>query len=410
MPVKNKGRKPRNPKTKPYFPHASGYWAAKIGGRTKYLARWETSLADLEQIYQAKVKEAADAATAQEPVLVEADQLTVKQVANLYVNAKGDEAEAGDMSWITWRNYRNELEWFTKRYGARPVASLEPADFTALNKDLKAAFGYKDHERRIATLRMAIQWAFDNGYLDVVPRYGTQFRAPGKRVYRKERAEKTDKLFTAPELRRLVAAADDRMRAMILLGINCAYLQSDLAALPIRFGEAKVQKQVVSLEGDNPFIRFDRPKTNERRKSPLWPETVSALLKVIDDRKEGLIFRTRLGMPLVHIHHEKDEHGRVRKATHCDAVGKPFRELCSRIGCHVEGRGFSSLRSTMATRAWQIEGLDAAKFAAIHWVMGHKLQGAEVSKMADVYVQDIDIATLRLVSDPIRLWYLHSEK
>ena len=47
MPVTNKGRKPRNPKTKPFFPHSSGYWAAKLGGRTVYLARWDTPLPDV---------------------------------------------------------------------------------------------------------------------------------------------------------------------------------------------------------------------------------------------------------------------------------------------------------------------------------------------------------------------------
>ena len=408
MPVKNKGRKPRNPKTKPYFPHDSGYWAAKIGGRLKYLARWATPLADLDRIYQEKWKEAEEAAAKDEPVL--ANQITVKQVANLYVNAKCEEAEAGDISWLTWRNYRNELEWFTKRDGSRPVSSLDPTDFAAMNKDLKSEYLYKDHERRVATLRMAIQWAYDNGYLDVVPRYGTQFRAPGKRVYRKERAEKVDKLFSASELRKLIEAADDRMKAMLLLGINCAYLQSDLAALPIRFRAAKVQKQKMDLTADIPYIRFDRPKTGERRKCVLWPETVNALKTVIGDRTEGLVFLTRMGLPLVHIHHDKDDQGRVLKATHCDAVGKPFRELCVRAGCHVEGRGFSALRSTLETRAWQIEGLDAAKFAAIHWIMGHNLQGPEISKMADVYAQDIEVATLRHVTDPIRDWFLHSAK
>lgn len=407
MPISSRGRKPRNPRTKPFFPHASGYWAAKIGGRTQYLARWQTPPSEVERLYHERKRALEEASSDGPEVAVGSDTITVKQVANLFVNGKAAEAEAGDLSWLTWRNYQNELVWFTEQIGHRPAASLEPPDFARLNAALKAKFNYNEHRRRVATLRMAVRWAFNNGYIDREPRFGTQFKAPGQRQCRKERAKKVSKLFAAPDLQALVEAAEEPMQAMILLGINCAYLQSDLAELMVQFEDGSRNRLHL---GQGPFIRFDRPKTGERRKCPLWPETVEALKKVIGDRTKGRVFETRRGMPLVHIRRSCDEQGRVLRATHCDAVSKAFRELRREVGCYAAGRGFSALRSTFEARAWHITGLDAANFAAIHWIMGHGLRGPEVSKMADVYVQDIEVATLQLVTDRVRDWYLHSGK
>src|SRR4051794_33174691 len=36
----NKGPKPAKPEGSPLFPHDVGQWAAKIGGRTKYFGPW----------------------------------------------------------------------------------------------------------------------------------------------------------------------------------------------------------------------------------------------------------------------------------------------------------------------------------------------------------------------------------
>lgn len=369
-----------------------------------YLARWGVPLADVEQAYE-KQRQALLEVHSDDTSTAQGQDLTVKEVANLFINAKAAGAQSGDLSWITWRNYQNELKWFVKQVGDQIASAMQPTDFAILNQTLQSSFKFKEHERRIATLRMAMRWAYENGFLAAMPRFGTQFRSPGKRKYRKERALKPYKLFSAQEVRTLVDAAEGQMRAMILLGINCAYLQSDLAELPVVFPENS--NQCLDL-GNDPHIRFDRPKTQERRKCTLWPESVEALKGVIGKRQTGLVFTTRQGQPLIHVHRKIDEHGRVLGATHCDAVAPAFRKLCKRVGLAVTGRGFSALRSTFETRAWHVRRVTAADVAAIHWIMGHTLGGPEVSKMADVYVQDIDNASLKCVTDSVRDWYLHT--
>ena len=71
---------------------------------------------------------------------------------------------------------------------------------------------------------------------------------------------------------------------------------------------------------------------------------------------------------LVHTHRVFDEQGRLKKATNCDAVGKPFRELCQAAECHTEGIGFSSLRSTLETQCWHLHDLSVANQGAAQLV------------------------------------------
>jgi hypothetical protein len=58
----------------------------------------------------------------------------------------------------------------------------------------------------------------------------------------------------------------------------------------------------------------------------------------------------------------------------------------------------------------QMPDLAVADQAAIHWIMGHRLSGPDTPRQADTYFQDIDLATLKRVTDAVREWYLYSEK
>jgi len=49
----------------------------------------------------------------------------------------------------------------------------------------------------------------------------------------KHRREGGQKLFTADEVRRLIDAASPKLRAMIYLGINCAFGNHDCGSLPL---------------------------------------------------------------------------------------------------------------------------------------------------------------------------------
>ena len=80
-------------------------------------------------------------------------------------------------------------------------------------------------------------------------------------------------MFEAAEIRQMIDAAGPQLRAMILLGINCGYGNTDCASLA---------KSALDLDGG--WVDFPRPKTGVGRRCPLWPETVSLMQAHLDAR------------------------------------------------------------------------------------------------------------------------------
>src|SRR5262245_52639091 len=106
-------------------------------------------------------------------------------------------------------------------------------------------------------------------------RFGPQFKRPSKKTLRLHRAKQGPKLFTADEIKAMLAVATVPMRAMILLGINCGFGNSDCANLPLS-----------ALDLENGWVNYPRPKTGIDRRIPLWPETVQAIHDALAIRKE----------------------------------------------------------------------------------------------------------------------------
>ena len=82
----------------------------------------------------------------------------------------------------------------------------------------------------IQCVRAVFKHAFDAGLIDTPVRFGPGFKGPSKKTMRLHRARQGPQLFTAEEIRRLLDAAGTSMRAMMLLGINCGFGNSDIAA------------------------------------------------------------------------------------------------------------------------------------------------------------------------------------
>lgn len=63
------------------------------------------------------------------------------------------------------------------------------------------------------------------------------------------------------------------LRAMILLGVNRGYGNTDCGTLPLS-----------ALDLKNYWINYHRPKTGITWRNPLWSETVAALEQVMVER------------------------------------------------------------------------------------------------------------------------------
>jgi len=290
------GPEPAKPDPRfPLFRHRAGYWAKKIRGKLHYFGpRWH---------------DAAEAAAAKDAALTDynerkaalhagkkpreaTDALTVKELVDQFLDEKESLVEVGELSPRTWTDYKDATDLIVSNFGmGRPAADFRPDDFAALRKKMAKRFGPHRLAKTVQCVRSVFKYGFESGLLDRPVRYGPGFDRPSKKTMRLRRAARGAKLFTAGELRAMIGAAGVQLKAMLLLGINAGFGNSDVGNLPL---------SAVDLDGG--WIDFPRPKTGIPWRVPLWEETISALRAALAKRprpksKEdaALVFVTKYG-------------------------------------------------------------------------------------------------------------------
>ena len=115
----------------------------------------------------------------------------------------------------------------------RLVSDLDASDFEAFRRSMAKHWGPVTLGNEITRVRVVFRYATENNLVPAV-RYGAEFKRPSRKLLRQERHAKGPRMFEAAELRALLAKATAPMRAMILLGINCGFGNSDIANLPLK--------------------------------------------------------------------------------------------------------------------------------------------------------------------------------
>jgi integrase len=370
--------KPSKPRPDfPLFPHASGQWAKKIRGKMHYFGKWDDPGAAEESYMRQK-----DALEAGRKPRVDAEGVTVKDAVNAFLRAKKALMQSGELSPRTWTDYKDACDEVIAAVGkGRLVADLDADDFGKLRKKLAKKWGPHRLGKTIQCVRCAFKHAYEAGLIAAPMRFGPGFKRPSKKVLRVHRAGQGPKLFTAREVLRLIDAASPSMRAMILLGINAGFGNSDCGNLPL---------SAVNL--DNAIIDFPRPKTGIARRCPLWPETVAAIRSALDKRPAPkseedavLVFVTKYGDSWA-------------KDVADSPITKETRKLLKRLGINGH-RNFYTLRHTFRTVADESKDQPAVDF-----IMGH-----EVPHMSAVYRETISDARLKAVAEHVRKWLFPSQ-
>jgi integrase len=220
-----------------------------------------------------------------------------------------------------------------------------------------------------------------DGLIEKAMRYGSEFKPPSRSVLRRHNAQSSGKMLEAADVRTILEAADPQMRAMILLGVNCAMGNTDCSAL-----------MLANVNLESSWLDYPRPKTGVARRCPLWPETVAALRAVIDTRPKpkrsedrGRVFLNERGATLI----------RVTEKNHTDLVSLRFSALLKRLVLHSKGRGALHPAARLPYRG----GCGPRPPVAIDLIMGR----ADPS-MGAVYRERIDDARLVAVADVVRNW------
>ncbi|HEX5269353.1 MAG TPA: tyrosine-type recombinase/integrase, partial [Gemmataceae bacterium] len=288
--------------------------------------------------------------------------------------------ESGEMSPQAFKDYKLTTDLLVSAFGrTRPVADLAADDFEKLRATMSERWGPVRLGNSITRVKSVFKYALDNGLIDKPVRYGGEFTKPDQAVLRRHRAKRGELMLEADQLRALIGAARQPLKAMILLGINAGFGNMDCATLPL---------SAVNLDAG--WLDYPRPKTGIPRRCPLWPETVAAIREALTVRPApkspadaDCVFLRESGLRWVR------EEG-ARK----DDVCKAFAELLKRLELHRARVGFYTLR-----HAFRTIGDGARDPVAIDLIMGHS-----DPSMAAHYRERIEDGRLRAVADHVRRW------
>jgi integrase len=358
----------------PLTAHPSGVWCKKIRGKLHYFGPWEDPDGAL-----AKYLDQKDALHAGRTPRPDPEGLTVKDLANAFLNAQQEKVANGEQAARTWLDYKETCDVLVKELSkGRLVSDLAPEDWVALRRKMARRWGPYRLNNTMQRIRTVFRFANRNGLakIDLDSLFGDRLQRVSKKTIRLHRAKQGAKLFTADEIRRLFDAAGTPMKAILLLGINCGFGNADCGNLP---------RTAVNLEQG--MIDFPRPKTGIPRRCVLWPDTVEAIREALARRPEpkneahaGLVFVTQRGLSW-------------SKDTADSPVTKATRKLLDSLGMNGH-RNFYCLRHTFRTVADESKDQPAVDF-----IMGH-----EVPHMSAVYRETISDVRLKAVADHVRAW------
>jgi integrase len=358
----------------PLFPHATRRWAKKIRGQLHYFGPWRDPDGALQKYLEQK-----DALHAGRKPRPGSEALTIKDLANAYLNHKQALLDAGELSPRTWLNCKEATDLLVAHLGRqRVVADLGPDDFAPLRNKMAKRWGALRVRDLVQRIRSVFKHALEAGLIDRPVRFGPGFARPTRKTLRLERARKGPRLFTPPQVRAMIRKAGQPLRAMILLGINCGFGNADCGTLPL-----------AALDLAGGWVSYPRPKTGLPRRCPLWPETVAALREALAGRPEpkdpadaGRVFLTSRGGSW----HKKIEDNPISKET-----AKLLKALKLYRG---RGLGFYTLRHCFET-----VGGEAKDQIAVDHVMGHARDD-----MASVYRERVSDERLWAVAEHVRAW------
>lgn len=366
--------------------HGNGQWYKKFKGKMHYfgtdrdtaLSRWEKE---------------GEFVLAGLPIPRTDGAPSVVELGNLFVDSCKKRLKDGDIGQRSIEDYERTIKRMIAIVGqhCRPQ-HMAPADFASLRerlheptprtKAIQGGLKGRTVDRLSPTtvtgdirrIRTFLRWCSDT---ELIPpaRFGREFKIASASVVRKIRAKQGPQDLTADEIKSVLAKASRQLKPLVLLGINSAMGNLDIAQMT--FGD-------VALDVPEVWVDLPRNKTGFPRRFVLWPETVVAIKSYLAKRANPAgrsntdkLFLTRTGLQWS-----------------TDSLSGAFRKARENAG--VERGNFYDLRRTFQTQAEST--LD---FPAISHIMGHAPKSGD---MASRYRQRIDDDRIRKVCSHVRDW------
>lgn len=378
MPQSTKGKKPSKPyEGFPLVSHWNGQWCKKIRGKLHYFGKWSDQSAALKS-YE-RQRDALQAGRT--PPSRTDSSVQVVDVCNAFLASKRKLRDSGELAVVTYYTYAETCKRIVESLGSeRPIASLTSEDFDTFRASLAKRLGPAALASAVNRTRSVFKYGYDCGMLDKPVRFGPHFRRPNAKALRLARAERGQRLFTPAEIRKLLKCANRTMRAMIMLGINAALGNADIA----RLQHKNIQ---------NGWLDYPRPKTGMPRRVKLWPETIAAIRwlpkRIPKPQNEGLVFVTRFGNTW------------LGNNPMSQPVCVAFTMLLDASKVKRPGLSFYALRHTFQTVA---EGCH--DMPAVRAIMGHV---PAADDMSSVYREEMTDKRLIAATDHVKEWLFSSK-
>jgi len=373
---KSSAGKPGKPhKDFPLFPHSAGVWAKKIRGKTHYFGPWHSPDEAL-----AKYLDQKDALLAGRTPRPKGDDFTVMEMLNSFLTQKENLRDSGEILPRTFKEYNGTTDRIAAAFGLnRPVDDLAADDFATFRAEMSKQWGPVRLRNEMTRVEMVFKFAYESGDLDRPVRYGPAWKKPSVKALRQAKAKRGSRLFSPSELRTTLKAASPNLKAMILLGVNAGFGNTDVATLP-----------VAALDLKRGWVDYPRPKTGITRRCPLWEETTDAIKAALKARPEpkdeadrDLVFLTSGGLS----YGGEFAHRRI---------AADMKTLLKKAKVYRDGLSFYSLR-----HSFQTVGDQSKNYLGVRAIMGH---AARADDMGSIYREEVSDEDLRAVTDFVRNW------
>jgi integrase len=369
----------------PLFPHNNGQWAKKINGKRYYFGVWDDPTAALNRYLEQR----DDLFAGRKPRPKDPEAATIRDLLNAFRRTQESRFKSNQITGATHHDYVRICDRLAKFFDLnRQIGDLDGQDFTLLHEKISRTRSGTSIANIVRLTRIVFKYAFDEELIDKPMRFGPVFRLPSPATLRREKNRRGPRMFQREEVLSLLDAAKLPVRAMILLGINCGFGNSDCAALTCD-----------RLNLEDGWISFPRPKTGVQRICKLWPETIAEIRKWQSRRsqlaippEEKLLFITKRGQGWIGKPNSNPISAEFRKLTR-----KAFetQDLRQKPRLPAKGFGFYTLRHTFATIGAEVKDLMALKV-----VMGH-IPG---DILGEAYIENVERQRLENIANHVRQW------
>jgi len=203
---------------------ATGTWYKTVDGKRRYLysdTTDPTGQLSIELWHKIKNDPFQPKPTGEE---TPQSDLALLDLCNAFLDFKKNRVVAEELSVRMWDEYKNALKILLDTVGekTRPQ-DIRYTDFEMVRSAIVRRYGVNRIKKTITQIRTLFNWAYESDVIEKPMKYGKSFDVPPAKKMRAHKIKRGSQDFNREEITAMLEVANPTQKAMILLGINCAF-------------------------------------------------------------------------------------------------------------------------------------------------------------------------------------------